>query len=86
MFTKICVCVIFLAQQFLYRRSETEHPNLSSFMEEPSGYDDEEYEDNKSYLRAEKDYKTPKLDRESEGRHEKLNQTGPFPLPLFDDC
>lgn len=55
-------------------------------MEEPLGYDDEEYEDNKGYLRAEKDYKTPKLDRESEGRHEKLNQTGPFPLPLFDDC
>ena len=50
----------------MYRRGETQHPNLSSFMEEPPGYEEDEYEDEVD-LGAQKEYKTPKLDRESQG-------------------
>ncbi len=61
--------MILLAQQFLYRRGETQHPNLSSFMEEPIDYEEEEYEDESEDLGAQKEYKTPKLDRESQGKY-----------------
>ena len=58
----------------MYRRGETEHPNLSSFMEEPQGYEEEEYEDERECLGAQKDFKPPKLDRESQGNFPKSCQ------------
>ena len=38
-------------------------------MEEPIGYEEEEYEDESEDLGAQKEYKAPKLDRESQGKY-----------------
>ena len=38
-------------------------------MEEPRGYDEDEYDADLEPLQGQKEYKTPKLDRESEGKH-----------------
>ncbi|CAB4024082.1 HBS1, partial [Paramuricea clavata] len=72
------------AQQFLYRRGETQHPNLSSFMEEPQDYEEEEYEDERECLGAQKDYKPPKLDRESQAKL--LSCMDQFRSILGDHC
>lgn len=66
-FSRLFVFMTFLAQQFLYRRGEAQHPNLSSFMEEAQEYDDGDDEDGGEYLGAQADYQSPKLDGESQG-------------------
>ena len=54
----------------MYQRGESRHPNLSSFLEESLGYDEEDTggkEEVGEHLEIPRDYKTPKLDQESEG-------------------
>ncbi|XP_028412268.1 uncharacterized protein LOC114535084 isoform X2 [Dendronephthya gigantea] len=72
------------AQQFMYRRGETQHRNLSSFMEEPADYEDNKYLDQSEHLGAVKDYEIPKLSREDEAKL--LSCMDEFRSILGDHC
>lgn len=79
---------LFLAERFMFRRSNSRDPNLSAYIADRFGRvdeKDEEEEDEDEPLNSSQDYRRPQLDPISEGMltYKKLLMKNPTVMLLF---